>query len=363
MLSSGLAWAAPIARTDAMEESPLTEEEKAAHLLNRLTYGLRPGDIEKVQAVGLAEFIESQLNPERLEDAGLERRLRPLSSIHMSAEQLAKLFPRPGLVKRMVEKGLLDEAELPRRRFRRKAGDKAFQGESGNSIAPRERDDPSTEQRQRRRAGEGRFADRRRGNPIYRPVTRLDEPIHVPAERGRNAGRTIEGVNPQQFIVAQMQAAKLIRAVHGERQLEELMVDFWMNHFNVFARKGPIPVFLPSYESDVIRPHALGNFRDLLGATAKSPAMLFYLDNFQSMSPDSPLGKRRERGLNENYARELMELHTLGVDGGYTQQDVIEVAKVLTGWTFLGQRNNMARLAGRRGRGRGQMASPRRKGA
>jgi uncharacterized protein (DUF1800 family) len=127
-----------------------------------------------------------------------------------------------------------------------------------------------------------------------------------------------------QLSVAEVGAAKLSRAVLSERQLYEQMVDFWENHFSVFIGKGQTRLFIPAYDRDVIRPHALGKFRELLGAVAKSPAMLFYLDNARSSA----------RGLNENYARELMELHTLGVDGGYSQKDVIEVARALTGWTI-----------------------------
>jgi uncharacterized protein (DUF1800 family) len=139
-------------------------------------------------------------------------------------------------------------------------------------------------------------------------------------------------------IIAEMQAARLVRAIEGERQLEEVMVDFWFNHFNVFAPKGEVKWYLPSYERDVIRPNALGKFGDLLRGTATHPAMLFYLDNWLSTRPDFtvPFGPNRGRraGLNENYARELMELHTLGVDGGYTQTDVTEVARAFTGWTI-----------------------------
>src|SRR5205814_5661599 len=177
-------------------------------------------------------------------------------------------------------------------------------------------------------------------------------------------------VNPQSVVQGELTQAKLLRAIYSERQLDEVMTDFWMNHFNVFINKGPDRYMLTSYERDVIRPHVLGKFKDLLVATAKSPAMLFYLDNWQSIGPNSdqarfggqrhgkgrlrrgPFGMivyqpprpRREQtpqqktkrpsGLNENYAREIMELHTLGVDGGYTQKDVTELAKILTGWTI-----------------------------
>ncbi len=155
---------------------------------------------------------------------------------------------------------------------------------------------------------------------------------------GKNAGPTSPRLgdiqNPQR-VTAELAAAKLLRAIYSERQLNEAMVDFWFNHFNVFAGKGPDRWFLTSYERDTIRPYALGKFRDLLLATAKSPAMLFYLDNWLSAGPQAENSALpRRRGLNENYGRELMELHTLGVDGGYTQKDVVEVARCFTGWTL-----------------------------
>jgi uncharacterized protein (DUF1800 family) len=164
--------------------------------------------------------------------------------------------------------------------------------------------------------------------------------------------------NPEQVVVNELMQAKLLRAIYSKRQLDEVMTDFWMNHFNVFINKGADRFLLTSYERDTIRPHAMGKFEDLLVATAKSPAMLFYLDNWLSVGPDSdaalgiarprrggrrgygprpgrhPAAKKAGSGLNENYGRELMELHTLSVNGGYSQRDVTEVAKVFTGWTL-----------------------------
>src|SRR5205814_5711060 len=132
-------------------------------------------------------------------------------------------------------------------------------------------------------------------------------------------------------VILELQRAKLLLAVYSTRQFHELMVDFWLNHFNIFAAKGADRWLVTEYERDTIRPRAFGRFRDLLLATAQSPAMLFYLDNWLSVSPNTTLTRMpanaRRRGLNENYAREIMELHTLGVDGGYTQQDVREVAR------------------------------------
>ena len=142
---------------------------------------------------------------------------------------------------------------------------------------------------------------------------------------------------PQQLVAFDLSEGKLYRAILSNRQLEEQLVDFWYNHFNVFLDKGADRYLVPTYEREAIRPHVLGKFRDLLEATAKSPAMLFFLDNWESVGATAPQrgnAKRPVRGLNENYARELMELHTLGVDGGYTQKDVTEVARCFTGWTI-----------------------------
>ena len=159
--------------------------------------------------------------------------------------------------------------------------------------------------------------------------------------------QAVMGAQMQQaprLIIYELQQARLLRAVHSERQLYELMVDFWNNHFNIFAAKGADRWLTTSYDRDTIRPHALGKFRDLLLATAQSPAMLFYLDNWLSVSPNGAFTRMpanaRRRGLNENYGRELMELHTLGVDGGYTQQDVREVARCFTGWTLVRPRGD-----------------------
>lgn len=136
----------------------------------------------------------------------------------------------------------------------------------------------------------------------------------------------------QQKVINQIRRARIIRALHSPRQLEEVMVDFWFNHFNVFGMQGLARIWIGSYEQHGIRPHVLGKFRTLLRATARHPAMLFYLDNWQNTAPNSPGATGRFKGLNENYARELLELHTLGVDGGYSQNDVMELARILTGW-------------------------------
>ena len=166
--------------------------------------------------------------------------------------------------------------------------------------------------------------------------------LYPPPKVAKERGMAADMMKAPRMIIYELQQARLLRAVQSQRQLNELMVDFWNNHFNIFAAKGADRWLTTSYDRDTIRPHALGKFRDLLLATAKSPAMLFYLDNWLSVSPSAarmPANARR-RGLNENYGRELMELHTLGVDGGYTQQDVREVARCFTGWTLLRPRGD-----------------------
>lgn len=243
----------------------LSEREAAVHVLNRLGYGPRPGDVERVTEMEILAFIDAQLNPVSIqENPELERWLAEYKTLAMSTTQLFLQYPPPQRLQAMA-----------RRR-----------GEELDSA-------------------EYRMAARKSFTPLM-----------------------------------ELSQARLARAVHSERQLQEVMVDFWFNHFNVFARKGPVRLFLAEYEREVIRPNALGDFRELLEAVAQSPAMLFYLDNWMSAAPEGanvaaqPPRRRRgqAKGLNENYARELLELHTLGVDGGYTQEDVIDVARAFTGW-------------------------------
>src|SRR5690348_2399206 len=242
----------------------LSEDQRILHALNRLAYGPRPGDVERVRRMGLAAYIDGQLDPRRIADPALEQALAAYPVLDRTAAALVHEYP------------------LPTPRVRQKLA----QGE----------------------------------------MTRQDVAAMYPPER-----RPL-------VITSQMQAARITRAVLSERQLEEVMVDFWFNHFNVYAQKGAVRWMVPAYEREAIRPHALGRFRDLVRATARHPAMLFYLDNWLSTRADLVLPRGpnagRTMGLNENYARELMELHTLGVDGGYTQQDVVEVARCFTGWTI-----------------------------
>jgi uncharacterized protein (DUF1800 family) len=275
-----------------------TADQQVHHVLNRLAFGARPGDVDAVRAVGVDAWIDRQLYPERMPDAAVEQLLARFPTLGRTGEQLLADFPPAAAVRAQMQR------------------------------------------RDATMAMEDSVRRRQQGRPSY-------------------------------AFLGELASSRVARAVVSERQLQEVMVDFWENHFNVFAGKDRTRYFLPEYDAQTIRPHALGTFRELLGAVAKSPAMLYYLDNWQSVADSGrptlraaqrPMNARqaarraaavqqrlaqnpqlqqaaqqaaqRRRGLNENYARELMELHTLGVDGGYTQQDVIEVARALTGWTI-----------------------------
>src|SRR5262245_9883872 len=272
-----------------------TDNATIVHVLNRLGYGPRPGDVEKVRAMGLDKWIDEQLRPDRIPDPTVATHLSGLRTVALPTRDLLARYEVPPAARKEIQE---ERAELG--------------------------DSPS----------EAQVKDARR-------------------ELMQTDRRDMDGAPEDD--VQELQSAKVLRAIYSERQLDEVLVDFWLNHFNVFANKGPVKFMVGEYERDVIRPHAWGRFEDLLRATAESPAMLFYLDNWLSADPNAqPMnygfrrrpgpprptggGPGRKRGLNENYAREIMELHTLGVDGGYTQKDVTEVARCFTGWTLRNPR-------------------------
>ena len=307
MLAAGMA----AFSTDTPFRQPLTKDQEILHALNRLTFGPRPGDVEAVRKVGVKKWIDQQLHPEKIaENPELAERLKPLESLRMSAEEIATNYPPPVVVQATIN-GLLPLPNDPEARARLEL------------------------QAQRIKA---KAAGQAKGDGLFRQANRQQMLAATdPVERRK----LIADNTPQQVLAYDLNEAKLYRAIYSNRQLEEQMVDFWFNHFNVYMDKGADRILTSGYERDAIRPHVFGKFRDLLQATAESPAMLFYLDNWQSVSPDSAQQRqflkqkaKQARGLNENYARELMELHTLGVDGGYTQQDIIEVARCFTGWTI-----------------------------
>jgi uncharacterized protein (DUF1800 family) len=308
----------------------LTEDEAILHAMNRLAYGPRPGDVDQVRQMGLEKWIEQQLHPEAINDADLNLRLQRYPSLEMSSKRLLEEFPHPD--QNAKQQGLTKEQAKDQYEQQLKA--KQQEAESQIIVTGNDNLDKAQQQ-----------------------LAKLQGPNR---------------------IIAELSMAKVDRAVYSNRQLQAVMEDFWFNHFNVFANKGDDKWFLTAYERDSIGPHAMGKFQDLLLATAKSPAMLYYLDNYLSADPAAvaraeaeknfrraryqgafaggsmptpgtfpgpatsgpptangvAAPKKPDRGLNENYGREVMELHTVGVDAGYTQQDVIQMAECLTGWSI-----------------------------
>ncbi len=263
-------------------QAGLTERQAAAHLLSRFTYGAAPGQVDGVARMGLENWFVQQLTAQ-LPDDSVEQLLGQYDALELSNQEVAEAYPRNGQVIRMaVRDGVIDKDSV-------KTDRAAYRSVIQNYMQQK-------------------------------------------------------GLKREQELFRQFFCQKVLRAAYSQNQLQEVMTDFWFNHFNVSITKNDCAEFIPAYERDVIRPNALGKFNELLLKTAKSPAMLYYLDNFMSSGPleagqaqpavmDSSVQQfRKNRGINENYAREVMELHTLGVDGGYTQQDVTQAARVLTGW-------------------------------
>lgn len=366
------------------KQSGMDEHQRAAHALNRLTFGPRPGDVDRVLAIGVDKWMEQQLHPEKIDDSFLSARLAPLRTLNMDTKEIVANFPSRQMIK-AVANGKMTMPSDPAKRAMYEAQIERMEEKKNTTAA--EADDANSmtvEKKAERREGR-QFANKKFDEIMELPPDqRMKAILQLSPEQRRELTEGLrpqdklqlfQSLNPEQreqllalrnpemVVVTELQQGKLLRAIYSERQLDEVMTDFWFNHFNIFINKGPDRYLTTAYERDVIRPHALGKFKDLLVATAKSPAMLWYLDNWQSVGPDSDFArygvqridrlgryaKRRGRvtddqlqkikqnmpkGLNENYARELMELHTLGVDGGYTQKDVTEVAKVFTGWTI-----------------------------
>ena len=306
----------------------LTEDQAVLHALNRLAYGPRSGDAERIRQMGLEKWIDQQLHPDSIDDSALDKRLEKYPTLNMPARELLDRFPPPRLAAKRAGETLEEYKQ--------------------------------------------QMVEKRRAAPAQTMAQTMDAGDDN-SDRAQQQLAKMQGPNR---IIAELSMAKIDRAVYSQRQLEAVMEDFWFNHFNVFANKGADKWMLTAYVRDTIRPHTMGKFQDLLTATAKSPAMLFFLDNWQSVDPvafkdhqeeiamrraryqgifgggfpPSPgtfpdpnsrfpqaqgtaRPKQQDRGLNENYGREVMELHTVGVDAGYTQQDVIEMARCLTGWT------------------------------
>ncbi|MFL6374977.1 MAG: DUF1800 domain-containing protein [Pyrinomonadaceae bacterium] len=344
------------AETNYGSTKPLTEDQKILHVLNRLGFGARPGDVERVKAMGLQKYIDQQLDPSKIDDSATEAKVKNLDVFNLSTSEIFAKYPNPGALLRQLE-----------------------------GVRPGQQAKAQQNGAQQQKVADQQMMPVTPGQPAQNQDATPDQQ----KERQQMLRQLYAkyDLKPAGQILPQIVANRVIRDVYSERQLQEVMVDFWQNHFNVFSGKNAVRWYIPSYERDVIRPNALGNFKDLLLGTAKSPAMLFYLDNFQNVSPNAPQPgqnrgnnqlqayirnggqltpemrdrirqqtgatdaqidqriaqmkngqqaqpKKQQRGINENYARELMELHTLGVDNGYTQKDIIEVAKCFTGWTI-----------------------------
>jgi len=468
LLSASLACAVPqllAKKKDAAANSNPADQKRAVHALNRLTFGPRPGDVQRVMAMGVDAWIDQQLHPAKINDAALEARLAPFRALRMSPRELAENFPDGGLVKQVMDgkksmpsdpaKRAVYQVQIARQEQKQEekrerkaeatgnsAGTALASAKSGvegtaESAAPKaasgsgESANTSMESAANADAGNGMMSATPRtddnatnsnplaGSPVGSASENSSSPKSASAEmkpaddpgahrreerlyadleiqklpdlppdlryknilamsvddqvafadslRGGKGKDFLAGMdakkketlqamnNPQGVVSDELLQAKVLRAVYSERQLEEVMTDFWFNHFNVYMGKGADRLMLANYEQDVIRPRAMGKFEDLLVATAKSPAMLFYLDNWLSLGPSSmkalgiPAGRpygpygfpprvprpnAKKSGLNENYGRELLELHTLSVNGGYSQRDVTEAAKVFTGWTI-----------------------------
>jgi uncharacterized protein (DUF1800 family) len=429
LLSVSLACIVPslLAKKNEKPASSASDQRRALHALNRLSFGPRPGDVQRVMAIGVDKWIDLQLHPEKIDDRALEARLEPFRTTRMSTSEIVQDFPDGQEINqvmngkkampsdaalRMVYQVQIDRQQEKKERLEAAKNPPAAStmasndasadhstmsaGAPSNEIAadarakasPDNGDAVAPSALPAKMTPEEEEEARRREEELYANLDVQQLPSIPPDQRfkkilsmsptaqlalaetlrGGKGQEFLEGLPPRQketllalngpagVVTGELAQAKLLRAIYSERQLQEVMTDFWFNHFNIFADKGVDRLLITSYERDVIRPRALGKFEDLLVATAKSPAMLFYLDNWLSVGPNSPqalgipahpsgpYGRRyppqrpnkgkRPSGLNENYGRELLELHTLSVNGGYSQHDVTEVAKVFTGWTI-----------------------------
>jgi len=347
-------------------QKKLNKDDQILHALDRLTFGPRPGEVANVKKLGLKKWIDLQLHPEQIKESPeLEAKLQPLESLRMTPMETVQHYPPPQMI-RAIAMGRQPMPEDPvlratverlMTRYKAKKGaaaDPKADAKNGAAAA-----DPNAELEPAKTLDEvldsTELQTMRSGTPEKKrellasmPADKLEE-VMIAMPRGQrqqlmtfattDIRRKVLLMNaPQQVVAYDLLESKLLRAIESKRQLAEELDDFWFNHFNVYYDKGSDRFLIPAYERDAIRPNVLGKFRDMLEATAKSPAMLFYLDNFQSVRADIDAknkNRKVKRGLNENYGRELMELHTLGVNGGYTQKDVTEVARCFTGWTLL----------------------------
>ena len=411
---SNVAVALPAAPKRETPSHALTSHERALQAVSRLTFGARPGEVSQVEAMGVDKWIEEQLHPEKIPDTEMAALLSDLPAMRRTEAQLFEKFPPTAYFRIHERQGseslptdpvehaiyasqfayIQQRLENKQTKTQNAAATNGAAAEplvtrsyamepksemvpgvaAGASVAANpanaQQTDLSPEEKLQIKGEQQRILALPDAQARFQAVLALapGQPRKVLQRlRPQERQALVEGMTPEQreavtalasterLVSGEMMAQKLLYDVYSRRELLEVMTDFWLNHFNVYDRKNDYaPWAIATYERDVIRPHALGKFDDLLVAVAESPAMMEYLDNAQSIGPDSPAVARAkdrvatqaragqpapmakkiaDRGLNENYARELMELHTLGVDGGYTQHDVTEVAKIFTGWT------------------------------
>jgi uncharacterized protein (DUF1800 family) len=339
----------------------LEKEDRLRHALDRLTFGPRPGDYERIHSLGLKKWLDAQLHPEKVpESPTLLAKLAPYESLSLNIHETYVHYPSAQMIAAVARgNGQLPEdpelraivVRLADRYLEKRnlpAGQAADQTDDADLnlkikvtdiLKPDQIDALKNGKPEEKQAVLASIPREKWADFAWALKRQQRQQLFAVAPVAMRRQLMLSN-NPQGVVMADLAEAKTLRAVYSEHQLQELLVDFWFNHFNVYMDKGADRYLLTSYERDAIRPHVFGKFYELLLATAKSPAMLFYLDNWQSVGPEQvppgrPLPKNRaKRGLNENYGRELLELHTLGVDGGYTQKDVIEVARCFTGWTI-----------------------------
>ncbi len=343
---------------------PLNPRERAVQLLDRFTFGPRPGDVERVLAQGPDQWFDQQLSPDVIPDPTLANRLRDFPTLTLPPDQTLLRFPDRGTVEQVADGKRPYPTDLLLASVYEVQVYKLQQERNAKLAGTMVPDDAAKDaQKKLDQATAARVAGQLFALPKAARMTALDAlpapdriafANFVPGDqrvilfndftpRERETILAFQGgVGAQNRTLDELTQARLLRIILSERQLQEVMTDFWFNHFNVFAPKDSDQWYTTSYERDVIRPHALGKFRDLLLATAESPAMMVYLDNWLSIGPNSlangvdpakPNSRPGKRGLNENYGREVMELHTLGVKGGYTQADVTALSAILTGWS------------------------------
>jgi uncharacterized protein (DUF1800 family) len=356
--------------TKAVVLTPLTPRERVQQVLDRFTFGPRPGDVDRVLTLGEDKWLAVQMDPASIKDGATDKRLGDYPTLTMSVPQMMQVFPDRGQVGPVADGKVPYPADpllnavfevqvfkLEQEKDKKKA--------DGSIDVKKE---PTDEEKAAQKKVDQATASRIAGELFALPkAQRLAALIKMPVEdriaftgpgnltgdqrnalladftpREREAFDAMSGqVNSAYYAGNELAQARIVRDIMTERQLQEVMTDFWFNHFNVFMPKDSDEFYTTSYERDVIRKNALGSFHDLLLATAESPAMMVYLDNYLSIGPDSlangvdprnPNSKKGSKGLNENYGREVMELHTVGVNGGYTQTDVTTLAAILTGW-------------------------------